>query len=423
MRRRGALAALLAVLAACGPGAAIAQDPAAATGPWRFFSVERFSPTCVPGLGATMAIEPNAVVYTFPSPAVSGQQWRVRLKWTDPVLGGPNGTTVSAHVEATVEAEGPPGGPIPSLRMIMFVDPPGYTVHNADVGLSAGVGARVSVGDDFEASANPDFTQPFDVKVWFMAHYCDNDSRELVRYRFNRTVDLPGAASETGSPSGPDPAAVDPACLVASAEYQRLEQEQTAKAREITEILDEIALVDAEIEKYTALVKARPDMVDDLFALTLGVEHYSRQIKLATAQRELAAIQAQLGRQASILVDGACPDEPEPGAGDAGQALFDDPSRQAPNDLMCLVTHIRRNALEEREGPAAIELAETRKQLAIVAGLLDVAITGGFSDEGVRNLRTWHDALKDRIAALETLQETLLRGIGEATLTLEDLGC
>jgi hypothetical protein len=333
---------------------AAAQDNSPPTPLWVQEGVDRFTPTCNDGEGASLQIEGNALIYTLTPFGDEGNPWRIRFNWDDPVLGGDDGLAVTAHVTGIVEREGSPSSPTPSVRMFMFVDPPGYTVHNANVEFSGALGAGGSVGDDFEARANPDFTQPFDVVVWFAAHYCDHDNREVVRFHFRRTTPADTATQE---PVVPGQLGSEALCAGWLQQYASLQTSQQTAALNVQRALEQIeasrqATDDAirQIEEARTNNPTAEPPISFQQAAALALDHRRSAVRVAQAQGELARVQAELGAVAQSLEENGCPleavDETTPG--DLEDVLVAE-SEGAPEAIICISTSWELAYLEEEE--------------------------------------------------------------------------
>jgi hypothetical protein len=161
--------------------------------PWTYTSVDHYTPTCVPNSGASLEIADNSLTYTFAPSEEPSNLWQIRFTWETPVMGGTTPSLITGRIDGTVIREGSASGPTPGVRMFMITVPSAYTIKSANVEFSGSLGAGGSVGDNFEANANPDWTEPFDVLVWFSAFLCDLGSREVARYHFQRTTALPAS--------------------------------------------------------------------------------------------------------------------------------------------------------------------------------------------------------------------------------------
>jgi hypothetical protein len=212
MKRRVLAAAFVVVLGVALAPAAAQERQAPAT-VWRYTGMDRFTPKCPPGSGASLQVSGNSLTYTYRSAAEPNNPWVMLFTWEKPVL---DGKSITARVEGKVRVEGPPS-PTPSVRMVMYADPSAFQVQPADVAFSGAIGLDVFPSATFKAIANPDpnWPQALDVVVHFSAHYCDSGNREVARYHFARVP--PPDADQDQVPDTHDRCRNTPAAAVVDA--------------------------------------------------------------------------------------------------------------------------------------------------------------------------------------------------------------
>ena len=164
MNRRWRAAVCVVVLGlvwALAPVAAQAQTAPETL--WAYTGVEHFTPACAPGSGAVVEVAGNQLTYTYTYAAEPHNPTVMRFTWEPPVL---NGATITGYVRGHVLRQGSPSV-TPAIRMLMYTAPSAYQVKGADVSLSGAFDPAVTVGENFEAHANPDpnWTAPFHVGV------------------------------------------------------------------------------------------------------------------------------------------------------------------------------------------------------------------------------------------------------------------
>jgi hypothetical protein len=405
---------------------ASAQEVDGSSVRWFLVGVDRFSPSCVSGSGASLEIAGNSLIYTFTPAEEPNNPWRVRFTWEDPVMGEPPLTTITGRVDGVVEREGSPAGPTPGVRMYMITVPTAYTVKWANSEFSASLGEGGSVGDNFEANANPDWTEPFDVLVWFSALLCDLGNREVARYHFQRLSEgeIIGEAEQRTNQ------------LVCDAVAQVHERFLSLRQEAATRLQDSLERIQ-QVEERIQQVRKNPSRFDANEVAILVTQRQVLLLEAARAQIELETAQRGLSEQVNIMTEQACPNTPaqEP-LMDVPEALVNDFSGlDSGIALLCDVTRQEVADLEARVEVIDRQLNSLNSQLTSNEVLInefqpvidEAQARGETPPEGyVQTVEQYEQMARDirrQIRSLLEERDVLLRRIGDRTLTMEDFGC
>jgi hypothetical protein len=305
------------------------------------------------------------------------------------------------------------------MRIIMFTDPGSYMIHMADLTSGAAHGAGTSIGDDFQARANPDWTQPFDVVVLVTGLYCDLDNREVARYHFRRLPGIaPGVIAEDGVSRGPDAFALPPACIAANDEMARLLQERRTQAERYVAAANEMARLEAVVRALQA------NTVDPLPEITQRIraaadEYLPHRDTAADAKRNLDSIQAGLTAQGSILSDHSCPEVVSlPGPDDTLGTLLETTDADAGLALLCEVTGATREGLRRQLRRLAEDAVALRQYISQLAQWLE----DNPEPTGAVPLATIREERRKFLAALDEYGDLVIRllALGREIVLLEN---